>query len=133
MGIDIANPCDTSRFTPVIVRQLARSPRLTTFRFRTGIAVLSVICGWWPDMCIQSERPCNYCGEFGVVDGVEFEQGEPTLFACPRAIRNSNCGVGMSIVISRMSSDVLAPTLQALALLAGAAILVHALGVWARS
>lgn len=43
----------------------------------------SVIFGWWPDMCIQSERPCSYCGEFGVVDGVEFEQGEPTLFACP--------------------------------------------------
>lgn len=34
-------------------------------------------------MCIQSERPCSYCGEFGVVDGVEFEQGEPTRFACP--------------------------------------------------
>lgn len=39
----------------------------------------------------------------------------------------------MSIVISRMSSDVLAPTLQALALLAGAVTLIHALGVWARS
>ncbi|HBP5759325.1 TPA: hypothetical protein L5696_002036 [Pseudomonas aeruginosa] len=53
------------------------SRRPTTFRFRTGIAVLSAICGWWP--------------------------------------------------------DVLAPTLQALALLAGAATLIHALGVWARS
>lgn len=84
-------------------------------------------------MCIQSERPCSYCGEFGVVDGVEFEQGEPTLLPVRRAIRNSNCGVGMSIVISRMRSDVLAPTLQALALLAGAATLIHALGVWARS
>ncbi|MFV9611993.1 phage/plasmid replication domain-containing protein [Pseudomonas aeruginosa] len=29
--------------------------------------------------------------------------------------------------------DVLAPTLEALALLAGAATLIHALGVWARS
>ncbi|ASA15926.1 hypothetical protein CDL16_17715 [Pseudomonas aeruginosa] len=67
------------------------------------------------------------------VDGVEFEQGEPTLFAVLRAIRSSNCGVGMSIVISRMRSDVLAPTLQALALLAGAVTLIHALGVWARS
>lgn len=30
-------------------------------------------------------------------------------------------------------SDVLAPTLQALALLAAAATLIHALGVWVRS
>lgn len=50
-----------------------------------------------------------------------------------RVIRSSNCGVRMSIVISRMRSDVLAPTLEALALLAGAATLIHALGVWARS
>ncbi len=57
----------------------------------------------------------------------------PPFLPVLRVIRSSNCGVGMSIVISRMRSDVLAPTLEALALLAGAAILVHALGVWARS
>lgn len=57
----------------------------------------------------------------------------PPFLPVRRAIRSSNCGVGMSIVISRMRSDVLAPTLQALALLAGAVTLIHALGVWARS
>lgn len=36
-------------------------------------------------------------------------------------------------VTSGWWADVLAPTLEALALLAGAATLIHALGVWARS
>ncbi len=53
----------------------------------------------------------------------------PPFLPVLRVIRSSNCGVGMS----RMRSDVLAPTLEALALLAGAVTLVHALGVWARS
>ncbi len=57
----------------------------------------------------------------------------PPFLPVLRAIRIWNCGVWITIVISRMRSDMLAPTLEALALLAGAVTLIHALGVWVRS
>ncbi|ASA15917.1 hypothetical protein CDL16_17650 [Pseudomonas aeruginosa] len=68
-----------------------------------------------------------------MVDGVEFEQGEPTLFACPACYQELELWRWDEHCDQQDESDVLAPTLQALALLAGAVTLIHALGVWARS
>ncbi|RTB59048.1 hypothetical protein EJ640_04420, partial [Pseudomonas aeruginosa] len=54
----------------------------------------------------------------------------PAPSTCPR---RASTGVRTCRAICGWWPDVLAPTLQALALLAGAVTLVHALGVWARS
>ncbi|WP_157737742.1 hypothetical protein [Pseudomonas aeruginosa] len=67
IGINIAQPYDVTRHSVVMIcraEEIVTSDVLELPEFYRH-APRRVTCGWWPDMCIQSERPCSYCGEFG--------------------------------------------------------------------